>query len=110
MTDVLVSYIKHEESKMDDSIGILERKHPNIEGFIYIDKEASNLEKAGILDILRYATYADKEDLLKRIKSMSFEEAKKLGIPKTTYYRLRKTLGKWKEVRLKRKTKGRLVK
>lgn len=108
LSDVLLSYINHKESKMEGSIGVLERKHLNIEGFIYIGKEASNLEKAGILDSLRYATYADKEDLLKRIKSMSFEEAKKLGIPKTTYYRLRKMINEGKEAKLRRITKMKL--
>ncbi|MCW1299351.1 MAG: hypothetical protein QXD02_03465 [Candidatus Parvarchaeum sp.] len=41
-------------------------------------------------------------------QSMSLGEARKLGMPKTTYYRLRKTLGNGKTVKLRRKTVDRL--
>ena len=110
LSDVLVSYINHKESKMDGSIGILERRHLNVSDFVYIGKEASNIKMTGVVDNVRYETYTSDEEISEKIRFMTLKDAKKLGIPKTTYYRLRKTLGKWKEVRLKRKTKGRLVK
>jgi hypothetical protein len=36
---------------------------------------------------------------------MSLDEARKRRIPKTTYYRLRKTLSEGKDVKLRRKTR-----
>jgi len=107
--DVLVSYINHKESKMDGSIGILERKHLYVDGFIYIGKEASNLERTGLLEGIRYEAYISDEEISEKIKSMSIEEAKKLGIPKTTYYRLRKMISARKEVRLRGKIRNKLL-
>jgi hypothetical protein len=108
LSDVLLSYIDHKESKFDGSIGALERKHLNISNFIYIGKEASNLDRTGTLDNPRYHTYQDQETINKRLLEITPKEAKKIGIPKTTYYWLRKTLRDGKEVRLRGKTKGRL--
>ncbi len=76
--------------------------------FIYISKEASNLERDGIVDDVRYETYMNDEDISEKIRSMSFEEAKKLGIPKKTYYRLRKMINEGKEAKLRRITKMKL--
>ena len=58
---------------------------------------------------MRYETYMRDEDLLEKITSMSLEEAKNLGIPKTTYYRLRKMISERKEVRLRGKIRNKLL-
>ena len=108
MGDVLVSYINHKESKMEGDVGILERKHLYVDGLVYTGKEASNLERTGIVDDVRYETYMSDEDLLERITSLSLEEAKNLGIPRRTLYRLKKNLRERKEVRLRRKTRYKL--
>ncbi len=79
-----------------------------VDGLVYIGKEASNLERTGIVDDVRYETYTSDEDLLERITSLSLEEAKNLGIPRRTFYRLKKNLREWKEVRLRRKTRYKL--
>ena len=76
-----------------------------VDGLVYIGKEASNLERTGIVDDVRYETYTSDEDLLERITSLSLEEAKNLGIPRRTFYRLKKNLREQKEVRLRRKTR-----
>ena len=76
--------------------------------FIYISKEASNIEMTGVVDNVRYETYTSNEEISKKVKSMSFEEAKKLGVPKMTYYRLRKMRNEGKKVKLRKKTKRRL--
>ncbi len=74
--DVLVSYINHKESKMDGSIGILERRHLNVSDFVYIGKEVSNLERTGALDKPSYAEYTDQEALNKRLLEITPREAK----------------------------------
>jgi hypothetical protein len=109
LSDVLLSYIDHKESKFEGDLGILERKHLNISDFTYIGKEASNLDRTGTLDNPKYRTYQDQDSLSERISAMSFEEAKELGIPKMTYYRLRKTLKEGKKVILRDKTKNKLI-
>ena len=107
--DVLVSYINHKESKMDGSIGILERRHLNVSDFVYIGKEASNLERTGIVDNVRYETYTSNEEISEKIRFMTLKDAKKLGIPKMTYYRLRKMINEGKEVKLRKKTERRII-
>ena len=90
--DVLVSYINHKESKMDGSIGILERRHLNVSDFVYIGKEVSNLERTGTLDKPSYAEYTDQEALNKRLLEITPKEAKEeFGI------RYRSTLKKIKD-------------
>ncbi len=104
MGNVLVSYINHKESKMEGSTGILERSRLYIDGLVYTGKEANNIERTGIVDDVRYETYMSDEDLLERITSMSLEEAKNLGIPRRTFYRLRKASQKGKTIKLRNKT------
>ena len=91
------------EWKLDRDVGILERKHLKIDGFTYIGKEAGNLERTGTMDSPEYAVYQDEKDVAERIKSMSLDEARKLGMPKTTYYRLRKKLSNGGDVKLRGK-------
>ncbi len=69
-------YINHKESKMDSSIGILERRHLNVSDFVYIGKEVSNLERTGALDKPSYAEYTDQEALNKRLLEITPREAK----------------------------------
>ena len=94
---------------MDGSIGILERRHLNVSDFVYIGKEASNLERTGIVDNVRYETYTSNEEISEKIRFMTLKDAKKLGIPKMTYYRLRKMINEGKEVKLRKKTERRLI-
>ena len=108
LSDVLLSYVDHKESKLEGDVGVLERKHLNIDGFIYIGKEARNLERAGIINDVRYETYTSDEEISEKIRFMTLKDAKKLGIPKTTYYRLIKMINKGKEAKLRRITKMKL--
>ena len=94
---------------MEGSTGILERRYLYIDSFVYIGKEASNLERTGIVDDVRYETYTSDEDLLEKVRSMSFEEAKKIGIPKTTYYRLKSQTTNKKDFKLNGKTIKKLI-
>ena len=89
---------------MEGSTGILERSRLYIDGLVYTSKEANNIERTGIVDDVRYETYMSDEDLLERITSMSLEEAKNLGIPRRTFYRLRKASQKGKTIKLRNKT------
>ena len=91
---------------MGGSAGILERRHLYIDGLVYIVKEASNIERTGIIDDVRYGAYISNEEISEKIRFTSLEEAKKIWIPKTTYYRLRKTIEEEKEAKLSKKIKG----
>ena len=102
-------YINHKESKMDSSIGILERRHLNVSDFVYIGKEASNIEMTGVVDNVRYETYTSDEEISEKIRFMTLKDAKKLGIPRRTLYRIKKRLREYKDVKLRPKTIKRLI-
>ena len=76
LSDVLLSYVDHKESKLEGEIGTLERKHLDISDFVYIGKEASNLDRMGTLDKPNYHTYVDQEVLNKRLLEVTPKEAR----------------------------------
>ena len=104
LSDMLLSYIDHKESKLDGSIGVLERKHLDIDGFTYIGKEASNLERTGILDTPSYPTYRDPKTAEERIASMDLNEAITLGLSRSTFYWLKKHISDRKTIKFRKKT------
>ena len=58
---------------------------------------------------MRYETYMRDEDLLEKITSMSLEEAKNLGIPRRTFYRLKGKLKTGNKIKIRSKTKAEIV-
>lgn len=94
------------DSNAEGKVGILERRHLNVSDFVY---SASNIERTGIIDDVRYETYVSDEDLLEKITSMNLEEAKNLGIPRRTFYRIKRRLREYTDVKLRPKTIKRLI-
>lgn len=73
LSDVLMSYIDHKKSKLEGTKDILERRRLNVSDFRYIGKEASNLERTGILDNLDYIMYQTKETFKKEAVEKGLE-------------------------------------
>ena len=76
LSDVLLSYSDHKESKLKGDVGVLERRHLNVDGFVYIGKKASNLDRTGTLDKLSYSMYQDQEVINKMLLEITPKEAK----------------------------------
>ena len=70
------------ENKFDGDIGVLERKHIQADGLVYIGKEANNIEDQP-LDVIEPQVFINEEEI-KKILALTPEEARKIGIkPKT---------------------------
>ena len=83
----------------------MERKHLDIGGFIYIGKEANKIEgNLSGLDTNRVNVYNREALVRDKIVSMTLKDAKKRGIPRRIYYRLRKASQKGKTIKLRNKT------
>ncbi len=108
LSEFLVAYIDHDDGKYDGKIGELQRKHIAIDGIIHIGKESNNLEESEVIGVVEqnYVAYSNETEnkILLVIKDISYEEAKGLGIGRTTLYYLKKKIKEGKKIRLKRKT------
>lgn len=74
-----MQYIEHLENKFDGEIGVLERKHIQADGLVYIGKEANNIE-AQPLDVTKSQVFINEEEIKQKILALIPEEARKLGI------------------------------
>ncbi|MEK6983893.1 MAG: hypothetical protein AABX33_04935 [Nanoarchaeota archaeon] len=108
LSDILLSYINHPESKLDGDTGILSRKKVHITDVSYIGKEASNLEYAGKLAKLEYNPYIDSEKQRERLLYMTTAEARKIGIAKSTLSCIKKRAKQGKQIKLRIKTLNKL--
>jgi len=67
------------ENKFDGEIGILERKHVQADGLVYIGKEANNIEDQP-LDVTKSQVFINEEEIKQKILALTPEEARKIGI------------------------------
>lgn len=104
LSDTLWKYIKHKESKLEGDNGILERKHVNVDGIIYIGKETENIEETGILELPSYTTYIDEEELKKKLLKITPKEAREIGLNEETLRQIKKRILEGKKLRLYSKT------
>jgi len=44
LSKTILQYIDHPENKFEGDIGVLKRKHIHVDGVIYIEKEANNID------------------------------------------------------------------
>lgn len=112
LIELLLDYIKHSEAKFDDmdEAGLLNRQYVGAERIIYIGKEANKIENnLSGLDANRVNVYNRDALAREKIASMSLKDVLKFGVPKRTYYRLRKAAWEGKYVSLKKKTMKRLI-
>ena len=90
LSDVLLSYVDHKEAKLEGDVGALERKTLNISDFTYVGKEASNIERIGILDMPNYSLYQSKDTFKKEAVEKDLEWALEHSMSRATFYRWRK--------------------
>ena len=92
LSDTLWEYVNHKESKMDGNIGVLERKHVNVDGIIHIGKETNNIENTGILEAPKYEIYQNNEELKKKIMGLTPKDARAMGLNEETLRRIKKRI------------------
>jgi hypothetical protein len=108
LSDTLWKYIKHKESKLEGGTGILERRHVNVDGIIYIGKETENIEETGILELPSYTTYIDEEELKKKLLKITPKEAREIGLNEETLRQIKKRIAKNKPLKIYSKNRVKL--
>ncbi|MFA5125385.1 MAG: hypothetical protein WC462_00075 [archaeon] len=84
LSDFILKFANHPESKLLGETGILERQHINTNEVIHIGKETKNIQDQQIEQptVNHYLNKLTKEE----IQNLTWEQAKKLSVPKSTYY------------------------
>lgn len=108
LSDVLYSYLHHKEAKLDGNIGLLNRRHIEIDGIRYIGKETNKLEENSATLSQPYTTTYGHKEIEDKLFSISTEDAKKIGINRMTLWRLRQKIKQHKPLHLSRKILARL--
>ena len=108
-------YINHPEAKSDGDVGVLERKHIEIDKdcIRYIGKEANNLEFSMVRGAFAEDSneYADHQKKLREIiANLTLEKALKIGLDRREFYRLKKKLESDKPIALRKKILEKLLK
>jgi hypothetical protein len=79
LSRTILQYVEHLENKFDGEIGVLERKHIQADGLVYIGKEANNIEDQP-LDVTKSQVFINEEEIKQKILALTPEEARELGI------------------------------
>ena len=108
LDEVFEDYINHPEAKSDEDIGVLERKHLEIDkdSIKYIGKETNNLE----FSMVRGVFAEDNNEYLNHQKkigeiivNLTLEKALEIEIDRREFYRLKKKLESDKMIILRTK-------
>lgn len=113
LSDMLLSYITHPESKSEGDTGVLRRRHMQIDeaSIHYIGKESNQLEESETIGVeaANYTTYEDPSLLYNKILAMKEEDALKLGISARTLYYWKAKIREGKKVKLYGKVRAKMV-
>jgi hypothetical protein len=108
MSKVFFDYILHKEEKFEGNIGLLKPRHINIVDFEYCGKESNNLEESEIIgvqgDDFVYYNKGLEEKITNRIETLTFDEAKRIGMKRWQYSYLKRCVKQSKVPKLKKKT------
>ncbi|WP_269851490.1 hypothetical protein [Methanosarcina horonobensis] len=109
LSRTILQYIEHPESKFDGDIGVLERKHIQATGLIYIGKEANNIEDQP-LDVTKPQVFNNMEEVKEAILPITPEEARKKGVKhRSTLKRVKDRIKKKGTINLKTKAVKKLL-
>jgi hypothetical protein len=94
LSEVFFEFYEHKEEKFDGNVGELRRKHITIEDINFIGKESNNLEQTEVTGVSNddYVYYNDnfKQKIMKKMETLTIEEARSAGISDWQFYYLKK--------------------
>lgn len=76
LSRIILQYVDRPENKFDGETGVLERKHIQANGLVYIGKEANNIEDQP-LDVTEAQVFINQEKIMQKILALTPEEARK---------------------------------
>jgi len=109
LTHELWSYIEHPEAKLEGDIGVLRRKHLQVDKIIYIGKEVDKIEEnmAGLSN-MDQNLYQNPKDV-HAFFSRPWKEVKECGISKMQFYRIRKSINQRNSTKINGKTVEKVI-
>ena len=106
LSEVILRYNNHPESKLEGNIGVMQRKHIKPDQVIYIGKETKNIEKQ-VIEKQQIQEYTN----LKKILEMTWAEAKKKGLKhRSTFKRIKDKIRQGKRINMRTKAINYLLK
>jgi len=108
LSRTILQYIEHMENKFEGDIGVLGRKHIQVNGLIYIGKEANNIEDQP-LDVTKPQVFIDMEEIKKIILTLTPQEARECGVDRSNLMRIKNRMKNGELSNLKTKAVKRLV-
>ena len=84
LSNTILEYINHPEAKFDGDIGILERKNIQIDGVVYIGKEANDIDEQA-MDVKRSQKFINKQEIMENILKMPQKQAEVLGVSRSRF-------------------------
>jgi len=114
LDETFEDYINHDEAKSEGDIGVLERKHIEIDkdSTKYIGKEANNLEFSMVRGAFAEDgnEYVDHQKKLREIiANLTLEKALEIGIDRREFYRLKKKLERNERIMLRNKILNKII-
>lgn len=79
LSETILQYVEHMESKFDGNTGVLKRKHIHAEGLVYIGKEANNIEDQP-LEVTKPQIFVNMEEKMQKILELTPRQARELGV------------------------------
>ncbi len=79
LSRTIIEYANHPEAKFDGDIGVLERKHVQVDSIVYIGKEANNIDEQA-LDVKKAQDFINENAVYDFILQLTPEKARELGI------------------------------
>ena len=109
LDQVFEDYIDHPEAKSDGDVGVLQRKHLEMDkdSIKYVGKEVNELEFSRVRGVFAEDNneYVNHQKILReKIMKLTLEKASEIGIDRREFYRLKKKLKSDKPIVLRGKT------
>jgi len=108
LDQVFEDYINHPEAKSDGNVGVLERKHLEIDKncIKYIGKKSNELEESEVVGVSKEDTleYVNQQEKLRKIiGNLTLEKVLEIGMSRREFFYLKKKCENNRQITLKEK-------
>lgn len=96
LDEEIISYLNHAESKFENgnNVGLMKRRVINPLKVVYIGKESNKIENSELMNLDKHEQFVNYKEARKKILKMSFKEAHKRGVSKSTLWEMKDRLRK----------------
>ena len=102
LSQTILEYASHPEYKFGGEIGLLKRRHLEINNIVHIEKEANNIDDQA-LDIKKAQMFLDRAKIMEMILALSQKEVEEHGVDRKTFQIMKQRI--WKNGTINPKTR-----